>query len=79
MSNITLWTKFLVGVSANACLLSSVVPWGGPMIEFLKLRSADCLKMHFSWIFLGILELYGDFWRKVDLEDTCNFPLCVFV
>ena len=33
---------------------------------FLKFRSADSWKMHFSWIFLGILEFCGKFWRKGD-------------
>ena len=26
--------------------------------------------MHFSWIFLWIFEFHGEFWRKVDWQDT---------
>ena len=35
-------------------------------------------KMRFYWIFLGILEFDGEFW-KVAEKDTNNFPLRVFV
>ena len=30
-------------------------------------------------IFVGILEVYGEFSRNVDREDTHNLALCVFV
>ena len=35
--------------------------------------------MHFSWIFLGILKFYGEFWRNVSWKDTYNLPLSMFV
>ena len=38
--------------------------------------SADCCKIYFSWIFLGILEFYGEFLRKVDWRlSTSNIQL----
>ena len=65
------------------CLLSSVALWGGSMKgteeKTLEFRSADCWKMHFCLIFLGISEFYGKFWRKFDWKGTYNFPLCMFV
>ena len=55
-----------------------MAPWDGPMADsekgtFLKFRFADFWKMHFCWIFLGILEFYG----KVSFEEKLtrmNFP-----
>ena len=41
---------------------------------FLKFRLADFWKMHFCWIFLGILEFY---YGKVSFEEKLtrmNFP-----
>ena len=43
-------------------VLSSVAPWGSPMVETegkcFKFRTADCLKMHFSWNFM-VLWRFG--------------------
>ena len=48
------------------CLLSLVTPRCGLMVDtegkiFLKFRSLDRWKRHFSWIFLGILKFNGKF------------------
>ena len=51
------------------CLLSSLVPWGGPIVDNKEKILGICLqiaiKCIFSWIFLGILGFYWEFW-KVD-------------
>ena len=39
--------------------------WSTTKGKFLKSRSADCYKMHLSWIFFWILEFHGEFWIKV--------------
>ena len=44
-----------------------VAPWQTPKEKCLKFRSADLWKMHFSWIFLGILEFIHIY----------KFPSCV--
>ena len=45
-----------------------------------NLSYTDRWKMHFSWIFLGILEFHGDFWRNVAYKDTyiqlCFMRVC---
>ena len=55
------------------CFLNSVALWHGPMVDterkYLRFRSANCWKMHFYWIFVGILEFYGEFLRKVDWRE----------
>ena len=62
----------------------SLVLWRGPMVDterkYLKFRSANRWKIFcFFFIFVGILEFYGEFWRKVYRRDTYNFLLCVRV
>ena len=65
------------------CFLGSVAPCGGPMIDtewnfFFKFRPANCQKMHFSRIFIGNLEFYGDIWKGSWLERYIELSfLCV--
>ena len=48
----------------------SVAPWVGMKENVSNFRSADRWEMHFPWSFRGILEFYGEFWRKFDQKDT---------
>ena len=77
------YSRYSLKIQFLYCFLSSVVLWCGPIVDterkYLKFRSADRWKMHFSWIFVGILEFYGEFWRKVDWWDTYHFLLWVRV
>ena len=69
--------SFFPKIQSLYCFLTSAAPWGGPMKEKeFKFMSADCWKIYFSWIFLGILEFYGEFLRKVDWRlSTFNIRL----
>ena len=53
-----------------------MAPWWAPNGKFLKFRLPDGLEMYFSWIFLGIIEFYGEF-RKNSTRSTQNFPMRV--
>ena len=59
------YNRFSPKIQFLYCVLSSVASLGGPMVDtqgrLLEFRSVDCSKMHFSWIFLGILEFYWEF------------------
>ena len=43
----------------------------------------SCLHIYFfvcsGHFFVGIVEVYGECWRKVDKKETYNLPLCLLV
>ena len=59
------------------CLLSPVAPWGSPMVDtkgkIFELYVCWSLENTFGWIFLGILEFYDEFGRKVARKIYATF------
>ena len=64
--NAFVYSRFPKKIQFLYCLVGSVAPLGGPMVDTKGKIFWNLGLEIFSWIFLEILEFYGEFWRKVD-------------